>query len=83
MDQIKDGGRAFPSNRSAQFGMSLRDYFAGQIAAGLAAADDHRRYREGCGMTLEEWCAKCDAEDAEYCYARADAMLAEREKERE
>jgi hypothetical protein len=34
-------------------------------------------------MTLEQWRAKCHAEDADYCYARADAMIAEREKERE
>lgn len=74
MSQINDGGPAFP--------MSLRDYFAGQIATGQAASDDHRRYREGCGMTLEQWRAKCDAEDAEYCYAKADAMIAAREEER-
>jgi hypothetical protein len=33
-------------------------------------------------MTLEEWRAKCDAEDAEYCYARADAMIAARGKQK-
>lgn len=66
--------------KSSVTDMSLRDWFAGQIAAGLAAADDHRKYREGYGMTLEEWRAKCDAEDADYCYARADAMLARRSK---
>ena len=71
MSEINDGGPAFP--------MSLRDWFAGQIAAGQAASDDHRRYREGCGMTLEQWRAKCDAEDAEYCYDKADAMIAARE----
>lgn len=79
MSEINDGGPAFPSDLWGNRGMSLRDWFAGQIAAGLAAADDHRRYREGCGMTLEQWRAKCDAEDADYCYAKADAMIAARE----
>lgn len=64
MSKPKDGGPAFPRSASqhsgSNNGMSLHDYFAGQIAAGLAAADD-----------------------ADYCCARADAMLAKREKERE
>ena len=82
MSQTNDGGAAFPSDRFGEIGMRLRDWFAGKIAAGLAASDDHRRWREGCGMTLEEWRAKCDAEDAEYCYARADAMIAARGKQK-
>ena len=81
MSEINDGGPAFPSDRFSELGMSLRDWFAGKIAAGLAAADDHRRYREGCGVSLEEWRAKCDAEDAKLCYARADAMIAARRKQ--
>ena len=66
MDQIKDGGRAFPSNRSAQFGMSLRDYFAAKAMEGLLA-----------GGFSDAICTSMVA------YEYADAMLAEREKERE
>ena len=79
MSKINDGGPAFPSDRFGETGMRLRDWFAGQIAAGQEATDDSRMYRQGCGMTLEEWRAKCFKEDAEYCYARADAMIAARE----
>ena len=61
--------------------MSLRDWFAGQTAAGQAASDDHRRYRDGCGLTLKQWIEQCALEDAEYCYAKADAMIAAREAE--
>ena len=83
MSKIDDGGPAFPVPRDAPVdGVTLRDWFAGQIAEGLAAADDHRRWREGGGMTLEEWRAKCNAEDAEYCYAMADAMIAARGKQK-
>ncbi len=35
-EPIKDGGPAFPDDRS-QVGMSLRDYFAGQALAGIMA----------------------------------------------
>jgi hypothetical protein len=39
MSDIKKGGTAFPRPSDATTGMSLRDYFAGQVAAGHAASD--------------------------------------------
>lgn len=72
MDQISDGGRAFPSNRAAQFGMSLRDYFAGQALAGIMA-----------NAKLIEVLAASKQDPASCAYEMADAMLAERQKERE
>ncbi len=32
-----DGGHAFPRSGSAQWGMTLRDYFAGQALTGILA----------------------------------------------
>lgn len=79
MSKINDGGAAFPSDRFGNTGMRLRDWFAGQIAAANEATEDGRVYDKRCGMTLEQWRAECFKEDAEYCYARADAMIAARE----
>ena len=68
MGQTNNGGPAFPSDRFGELGMSLRDYFAGQALTGLLANPEQ-------------------ATDAEYIarwsYLNADAMLAERQKERE
>lgn len=77
----KDGGPAFPATVQDDIdcagryvagygGMSLRDWFAGKALAGLVpnAAWD---YSSG----------PCNAAAAQRCYAIADAMLAEREKE--
>lgn len=47
-DSIDDGGPAFPSphyNNDELSGMSLRDYFAGQIVAGLLANSSYEDYR--------------------------------------
>lgn len=55
----------------AHTGMSLRDYFAGQALAGIAAAFVRVSRRDGETMAQAE---------ARWCYERADAMLAEREK---
>ena len=82
MSKPNDSGPAFPSDRFGELGMSLRDYFAGQALAGDSSQEDHRRYDKECGLTLEQWREQCFASDAEFCYALADAMLAEREKER-
>ena len=73
MDQIEDGGQAFPLPEArdhlgiglyeAQRGMSLRDWFAGQAISGL----------------VEEWPSNGAAfEAAGIAYAIADAMLAVR-----
>jgi len=44
MTKIDDGGPAFPTHETADFypptGMSLRDWFAGQVVSGMAAQFD-------------------------------------------
>lgn len=74
--QRDDGGPAFP--RSGEFkaiannGMSLRDYFAGQVV--IAAMADTTMSRElRSARTVEEVAGKL----ARVCYAVADAMLEE------
>lgn len=60
-----DGGNAFPlqaDGYSPEFGMSLRDYFAGQALAGLMSIHE---YTEDCG----------ESTIADLAYAQADAML--------
>lgn len=52
------------------YGMTLRDYFAGQALAGTLAAANASIYGSD---------GRCVA--AKNCYAMADAMLAERAKE--
>lgn len=71
MSEIKDGGPAFPCTDAKGFvseGMSLRDYFAAQALAGLMT--DAMRNDRSFSLNARD------------CYALADAMLAEREKER-
>lgn len=74
--QINDGGPAFPiadtvhSNGQVQYGtngMSLRDYFAGQVLAGISANP-----REDYSETTRE-------DKAVESYRQADAMIAARE----
>ncbi len=78
MSAPNDGGPAFPSpplypvtDNSAQprDGMSLRDWFAGQTLCGFMASKGHSTHFD-------------PKEDAKYCYKIADAMLAERAKQR-
>lgn len=63
-----DGNAAFPlpasENNREWYGMSLRDYFAGQFMSGRAAVP---------GTVDHQW-------DAAQAYEAADAMLAERLK---
>ena len=74
----KDGGQAFPGQwmdfqpgtgeqvvREQWSGMSLRDWFAGMVAAGFVQANPKQ----------------LDAQVAAWSYEIADAMLAERDKE--
>ena len=69
MSQTNNGGPAFPCTTMHDFkGMSLRDYFAGQALAGMLANPEL--------PTDAEYIAK-------WSYLNADAMLAERQKERE
>lgn len=69
---INTGGPAYPvpahedywgKNVEAKYGMTLRDWFAGQALVGLSIR------REG----------KCNADDAYNAYLLADAMLKARE----
>ena len=69
MTTPKDGGPAFPtalmSNGPHEYGMSLRDWFAGMALQGLLAAPSTSGNAE---------------QFAGVAYCHADAMLAEREK---
>ena len=72
MTDRKDGGPAFPRPTASAFeqpndGMSLRDWFAGRALTGLLMQDKQ---------------LKCFDEMATWAYQAADAMLAEREKDR-
>lgn len=76
MVEKNDGGPAFPVHdvlrdekdkpwfQADHYGMSLRDWFAGQALAGFLANKDRP-------TTMAP-------DDAEYCYSIADAMLAAR-----
>ncbi len=73
-EQPKDGGPAFAcmavdasGDRYGEWGMSLRDWFAGKALAGLASNCDE--------AGLSSWCA---APLADRAYEIADAMIAAR-----
>jgi len=78
MTTRNDGGFAFPvgyhleRNSADQQDMSLRDYFAAKAMAAFIAPF----------ATLEKGARKKDTDYAEWAYSMADAMLAEREKEK-
>ncbi len=86
MPTPNDGGPAFPTDSEHQpaghvlhtEGMSLRDYFAGQIVVAAIATpvlyEEIIRAASKTGVTSEALIARL-------AYGRADAMLAEREKE--
>ena len=69
MNTIKDGGAAFPRSGNddctSEFGMTLRDYFAGQALAGALA---------------DPTCDVSPIDLAKIAYREADAMLAAREE---
>jgi len=70
MTKISNGGPAFPVSSVDgyfQFGMTLRDWFAGQALAGLCAS------ASGIGIPSDEM--------AGIAYSRADAMIAEGNKD--
>lgn len=71
----KSGGRAFPTHDNAFDGMSLRDWFAGQalIMAGCYLVNDDGK-QFGNIATAQEIAVNA--------YRLADAMIAERAKER-
>ena len=65
-----DGGPAFPMPETNNFGISKRDWFAGQALATMTAAPD---YSNG----------PCNNAMAERAYVIADAMLAARKENHE
>lgn len=69
-----DGGQAFPGETWGSKGMSLRDYFAARALENDIANHRHILYHSG-GYIKEPTREQCR-------YAYADAMLAERQKER-
>ena len=73
MSEGQDGAPAFP-RKSDQYGVDLRDWFAGQAAEGLVAAADWNEARELGPKVVFEHIAKSS-------YLLADAMLDAREKE--
>ena len=70
-----DGGPAFPDHNlpHRHNGMSLRDYFAGQVVGSIA---EIYRNDNGVGVGSEHFPRNAAA----HAYALADAMLAERER---
>jgi hypothetical protein len=86
MSTIKDGGPAFPWNEKnsdgshyhGNPGMSLRDWFAGQVLIGFLAGSWQDPIQADSREALEE-----DIKGiARSCYLVADAMLAVREEAR-
>ena len=81
MSEINDGGPAYPSggipgatdSRSVQRdGMSMRDYFAGQVLGGLGGiSTELAQVAKNRGLLFSDIVAG-------YCYEIADAMLAAR-----
>jgi hypothetical protein len=69
LSQQIDGGQAFPvadQGMHGSYGMSLRDWFAGQALS---------------GVHVDGWLTPEDLQAlSAWCYAIADAMLAERER---
>lgn len=76
MSEKKDGGHAFPSATTADMagmkivtgmsdGMTLRDWFAGMVLAGINVDPDYESSPE---------------DRAKWAYFDADAMIAERDK---
>lgn len=79
MNQIKDGGPAFPTdcfNLSGFGGLSKREWFAGMVLSGLNANPDLSAYAKGIGGTPDEVRKSYVAS----AYKQADLMLKEGEK---
>lgn len=82
MGQTPDnGGPAFPAcneaNVNETMGMTLRDYFAGQVINGLMSVEDQVLKIED-GETAERAVIRYWRERATFSYFVADAMLAAR-----
>lgn len=76
MSETKDGGPAFPQSLAPEGpfgGMSIRDWYAGQVMAGMYAG----------GVVAGGFASPTGREaNARLAYLQADAMLAERERTR-
>lgn len=82
MNEIKDGGQAFPvgfhpdGNSADSYGMTLRDWFAGMALNGICANSDISINSANANLTRQS----IRESFAEGAYKTADAMIAEREK---
>ena len=79
MDNHKDGGPAFPVGLLP--GMSLRDYFAAKAMEGILANSENIT-NTLMWQNLTDFKVLNISDACELSYLLADAMLAEREKER-
>lgn len=79
-DPVNTGGPAYPTpwagGAATEAGMTLRDWFAGQIASGVSSSmmSDIAELSRKHGMDGVQGFAT-------YCYQTADAMIAMREKD--
>ena len=69
--------RAFPSTGYGPLGMTLRDYFAGQVLCGIFSDPEAVGFISKAAKRSR---VKPDTFTARTAYQMADAMLAEREK---
>lgn len=58
------------------FGLTKREAFAMAAMQGFMAQNDDRRYAQTSAISLEDWQSECRANDARYCVAMADALIA-------
>ena len=83
MSDLPDGGPAYPriANLSVEKmdGMTLRDYFAGQVLAGISASPERLQALAEIACVQGQEARQVSAAVA---YQYADAMLEEREKAR-
>lgn len=61
-------------------GMSLRDYFAGQVLMGLVSAETNATLAKARSTVADKMGQPIEALMARECYEIADAMIAAREK---
>lgn len=77
MNEDKNNPFAFPNTDGKEFcfdGMTLRDYFAGQVLNGAVSNSELLKLYGGQSRLLEN----CDGYLVKDCYRVADAMLKER-----
>lgn len=70
---------AFPLtfiDREGCTGMTYRQWLAGMALCGMMARPDDRTYSPKSNMTLDEWLALADKQDAQIILRRVDALIA-------